>query len=223
MSYTYEEHKLYNPGIITTKIPEEFFSVLKEDVTDTINKKNNKVAAENPDLQNTLAKQYDYVIKQDFKDIIINATQTYSGKFDFILGASIHANQVCKINLQRKYEFFPSQTRSGALTWLLWLQIPYNLEDEDNVSSLVETGVKAASRMEFIYNTLDCGTRSQYLDVNQSHEGRLIMFPSFLRHAIHPFFTSDDHRVFMTGNVWISKPNHWRNHRWSFDTHVDWH
>ena len=98
------------------------------------------------------------------------------------------------VNVQKKHEFIPNHTHGGLLSYALWVKIPYNLDDE------LKTG-KYASTFEFNYNTI-MGTNLDYrIELDKSYEGELILFPANLQHCVYPFYTSDDTRISVSGNV----------------------
>jgi hypothetical protein len=210
--YTYEEVSLYNPGITKTAIPSYIFNKVKKEVEQEINYSNNKNNG-----NSIIQKDYNYFIKPDLKSVIEEVSLSYQNHFGFINGAEIKVSETCKISTQRKYEFVAPKTNDGSLTWYLWIQIPYDLKEELDLSNLVETGSNSISKFQFIYNTLDCGTNVCDIDLDKSWEGVLLLFPSFLRHSMQPFYTSDDYRVFLTGNVWFS-----RDGKWVYDSNKDW-
>ena len=41
------------------------------------------------------------------------------------------------------------------------------------------------------------------LDVDNEYEGKIMMFPSSLVHCVYPFYTSDDYRISLSGNIWL--------------------
>ena len=40
--------------------------------------------------------------------------------------------------------------------------------------------------------------------VDKSYEGKMLMFPSFVQHGVYPFYTSDDYRITVSGNVSVN-------------------
>jgi len=42
------------------------------------------------------------------------------------------------------------------------------------------------------------------VEVDKSWEGTIIMFPAFLHHMVHPFYTSDEYRISISGNLVIA-------------------
>ena len=39
------------------------------------------------------------------------------------------------------------------------------------------------------------------IDVDKSFEGKMLMFPAKMNHMVYPFFTSNDYRVTVSGNI----------------------
>ena len=68
-----------------------------------------------------------------------------------------------------------------------------------------ESNFKVASKFQFIYNLLDGGISTTQLDIDKTWEGSVIMFPSYLKHQVYPFQTSDEHRISISGNIEIKK------------------
>jgi hypothetical protein len=39
------------------------------------------------------------------------------------------------------------------------------------------------------------------IDVDKSFEGKMLMFPNSAYHTVYPFYTSDDYRITVSGNL----------------------
>ena len=39
------------------------------------------------------------------------------------------------------------------------------------------------------------------LFIDKTWEGTIVMFPSWLNHSVYPFYTSDDYRISISGNI----------------------
>ena len=39
------------------------------------------------------------------------------------------------------------------------------------------------------------------LNIDKTWEGKIVMFPSYLMHTVYPFFTSDEYRISIAGNI----------------------
>jgi hypothetical protein len=43
--------------------------------------------------------------------------------------------------------------------------------------------------------------RNQILPVDKSFEGKLVLFPGNMNHSVTPFYTSDEYRITVSGNI----------------------
>jgi len=107
------------------------------------------------------------------------------------------------VNYQKKYEFNPIHTHSGAFSFVVFLKIPYSLKKEDKYYS--KNGTKqddlATSRFTFLNPCLNYGVRATQIDVDKSFEGKGFMFPSKQSHMVYPFYTSNEYRITVSGNI----------------------
>jgi hypothetical protein len=105
------------------------------------------------------------------------------------------------VNVQHKHEFNPIHNHSGLFSFVMWLKIPYELADEDARFPGVKDHDKRASRFEFVFQDSLGRTRSQPVDVDKSMEGVMCLFPAAMYHTVYPFYTSDEPRITMAGNI----------------------
>ncbi len=110
------------------------------------------------------------------------------------------------INYQKKYEHNPIHNHSGNLSFALWVQIPYNLEDELSHPNCIDSNTPSNSLFEFVCTDFMGRIVQNTIAVDKSYEGCIIIFPSSLRHMVHPFYTSDDYRISIAGNLVASAP-----------------
>jgi len=111
------------------------------------------------------------------------------------------------INFQKKYEYNPPHMHSGLLSFVIWVTIPYNYEDESNFDNCKKTSKEEKSNGTFLFlhpqqdNSLSTPSigKTQLL-TDKTWEGRGVMFPAKLVHMVHPFYTSDDYRISISGN-----------------------
>jgi hypothetical protein len=108
------------------------------------------------------------------------------------------------INFQKKYEYNPLHNHAGNLSFVLWVQIPYNLKDELSHSNCVNSNTPSNSLFNFIYTDFMGRIVRHRIDVDKSWEGTMIIFPSSLCHMVHPFYTSDEYRISISGNLVVS-------------------
>ena len=89
------------------------------------------------------------------------------------------------------------------------LKIPYDLEEEIKVYPDVKKDGNtqiATSKFSFL-NANGMGVTHDVIDVDKSFEGKGFIFPSAQYHEVYPFYTSDDYRITVSGNlrykVWV--------------------
>lgn len=111
-------------------------------------------------------------------------------------------NDATWINFQQKYEYNPIHDHSGVLSWVYYHKVPYLLEKEDK---RFNDPTKEQFNGRFLFWP-DVGYHVT-LDIDNRHEGTFIMFPSTLHHAVYPFYTSDEYRITIAGNVGLKLKN----------------
>ena len=106
------------------------------------------------------------------------------------------------VNFQKKHEFNPFHSHSGALSFVLWIKIPYKYEDECNTPNTQNLGNQPCSGAFSFYYTSVLGSVSHYdYLLDPSWEGTLLVFPAVLSHQVYPFYTSDEERISISGNI----------------------
>ena len=108
------------------------------------------------------------------------------------------------VNFQKKYEFNPPHDHSGVVSFVIFVQIPYDLKDEELCYPNISRSAKNrnhTSKFTFL-NPGSCGGFIvDPLDVDKSFEGKMLMFSSKQMHEVYPFYTSDDYRITVSGNM----------------------
>ena len=120
----------------------------------------------------------------------------YTGKKEISL--QLHSLWV---NFQKKYEFNPIHVHEGLFSFVFWHKIPYKIENEiARYPNMKPDQVKAG---HFAFLQIGEMGRIQSIDlpVDNSWEGKIALFPADLNHTVYPFFTSDDVRITISGNV----------------------
>jgi hypothetical protein len=110
------------------------------------------------------------------------------------------------INFQKKYEHNPMHNHTGDLSFVLWISIPYDLKEELSLPNCKNSNTPVNSLFEFIFIDFLGKVVTSRIDVDKSYEGTIIMFPSALNHMVHPFYTSDEYRISISGNLVVAPP-----------------
>jgi hypothetical protein len=101
-------------------------------------------------------------------------------------------------NFQRKGEFNPLHNHSGLFSFVFWVDIPYNVEEEKNLDMSKDSSFPMGGSFSFHY--LDTLGRTTYHKIDPK-PGNFALFPAQLDHSVAPFYTSDEYRVSMSGNL----------------------
>jgi hypothetical protein len=103
------------------------------------------------------------------------------------------------INMQVKYEYNPIHNHDGALSWVTWVNIPYELEDE--LKLFPNANCQDVSMFSFVYTSALGEIATYRLPIDKTWEGTMCIFPARMRHAVAPFYTSNGVRISVAGNL----------------------
>ena len=109
-------------------------------------------------------------------------------------------------NRQKKHEFNPMHDHGGVYSFVIWLKIPYDWREEQSLPQFNGTKDedKKAGQFEFEYYDI-FGRKSHYnLNLDSSWENKMVFFPSMFNHCAYPFYTSDEDRISVSGNLWLN-------------------
>ncbi len=113
------------------------------------------------------------------------------------------------VNYQKKYEFNPPHNHSGIYSFVIFVDIPFDLEKEYEYFGEVggyrhnvpKRNSIYTSNFAFINTDYSGDIRCDSLNVDKSYEGKIIMFPAKQLHQVFPFYTSDGYRITVSGNL----------------------
>jgi len=109
------------------------------------------------------------------------------------------------INFMKKGEFNPIHGHNGVMSFVLWLKVPYYIDDEIKLYPNLHPEKLASGKFAFHYTDTIGTINTFFLAADKTFEGSLIVFPSLMRHSVFPFFSSDDERISISGNF-LFKP-----------------
>jgi|TARA_R100001460_G_scaffold16215_1_gene35553 hypothetical protein len=109
------------------------------------------------------------------------------------------------VNFQKKHEFNPPHTHTGVLSFVIFVQIPYDLKEEEKCFKikLSEDNSNQTSKFGFLNTDYQGRIKLHTLDVDKTFEGKILLFNSKQMHTVFPFYTSDDYRITVSGNLKI--------------------
>ena len=106
------------------------------------------------------------------------------------------------VNFQKKHEFNPIHLHTGVASFIIFVKIPYDLQEEEDYFEVVAGGdTKYTSKLSFVTVSHNGYIDSEPVDVDKSFEGKMLFFDAKHRHLVYPFYTSDDYRITVSGNI----------------------
>jgi len=195
-----QEISLINHGIILDDIPSELFSKIKEEskFVETNNKSMiSGLTAKGVSKHYFMNQEY----KKEFlefimhmKDVYLNIYPDYLADFKLLTHAVPFSCGNPWFNIQKRTEFIPIHIHEGVISYSAWIKIPYDVEEETKDE-------KYTSCFEFSYTSITGSKCSRLIKIDKSFEGKIMMFPSDLAHRVYPFYSVDDSRISMSGNI----------------------
>jgi hypothetical protein len=104
------------------------------------------------------------------------------------------------VNFQKKHEFNPVHKHSGIYSFVIWIDIPYDIKEEKESASSKHSNCNFPGHFEFIYTDILGRVRNYQIPADKSYNYTMMLFPSQLSHTVYPFFTSDEYRITVSGN-----------------------
>jgi hypothetical protein len=205
-------HLTGNTGYLLLKVPQEILSEIKISV-DEIQNDFTKAIPYNHELAGQLDKEYLTKLTHKATQYIRWAVEQYVDKnpkyyeykvtrlYDETKSVLMYDGNAW-VNFQEKYEYNPMHAHSGVFSYVIWYQIPFYKEDE------IKYGAGKGKRpntndngdFSFVYYNGE-NLVSDSLGIDKKKEGYIAVFPSDLQHQVFPFYTSDDYRITVSGNI----------------------
>jgi hypothetical protein len=200
---------LPNIGVIRGKLSDDALQVLKEEIN-KIQQDFSKAKPWNKDLAGHIRKEF---LLQDsvkiLEPMLINMALEHNEKYKYVdptfdveLGKKYRfAMETMWVNFQQKHEFNPLHRHTGIYSFVIWVEIPYFLNFEKEIGPGKNANVNRAGMFEFTYTDILGNLRGESIGVDKSYEGCIIMFPARLHHMVHPFYSTENYRISVAGNI----------------------
>ena len=201
-----------NYGYLIDKVPQEIITELKKPIDELQNdfslgkKYNYQLAGE-------IKHEYELDIPPQTKEYIKYLSQVFENESrymecNFDVETSLEFSKLW-VNFQKKHEYNPPHFHNGVYSFVIWYQIPYTFEEEKKYSFKHDLqGGSTNGIFQFLVPTpfnsrQNIAVRNLYMD--KSKEGYVAIFPSNLYHCVHPFYSSDEYRITIAGNIQLHK------------------
>ena len=106
------------------------------------------------------------------------------------------------VNFQSKHEFNPFHMHLATISFVIWMKIPYEYKNEANTARTkgIADGCMSGC-FQFLFTSMLGQIVKHSYFLNPSYEGTILIFPSTFNHTVYPFFTSDEDRISISGNI----------------------
>jgi hypothetical protein len=199
-----------NLGIIISQLPDDIFYELKKEI-----KKIKRDIDNQPKLVGKLAghieNSYDLInCKNSLENYILNKVLEYDREFKYLDSINnLNSNlplvlESLWVNFQKKCEFNPNHNHSGVISFVIWIEIPYDIKEEISSGYGKNSTMNLSSAFQFTYCDILGNITNYPIYVDKSYEGKIIIFPNKLVHCVYPFFSSDEYRISVAGNITIN-------------------
>ena len=196
-----------NLGFLKIQLTNEQVSPILREVEEI--KKNFINATEaNEYLVGHIEKEYELNKSKDYFNFLLkDLVHIYEDTFGYIARQSQLSESVplgvsdVWVNFQSKHEFNPAHDHSGVLSFVLWINIPYTIKEENEKSPGRRSKTPLAGHFGFYYTNI-LGQICYYdIPADKTMENCMLIFPSRLNHTVHPFYSSDEYRISVSGNI----------------------
>ena len=208
--YSFDSHWFNSPGYLIADVPE----CVKEELTASLKElhENNPEEHRNKERPH-IDKEYYLPITNNIKYMVESMALEYerifgldhtNGSTDTLPKVRGYELKQLWVNYSKKHEFVPVHWHSGVYSFVIWVQVPYdiNVERKKYFNTSNEVG-----SFYFRYNTAIGGSSVICIPADKSWEWKMTFFPAKLDHGVNPFYSSDDYRVSIAGNVYVKDLN----------------
>lgn len=105
------------------------------------------------------------------------------------------------VNFQKKHEFNPMHIHDGLYSFVIWHKVPYTMQKEKERLPHMRSEDFRAGMFSFFFCEPSGKISQEALPVDNSWEGKVALFPASLNHCVYPFYTSDEYRISISGNL----------------------
>ena len=155
---------------------------------------------------NTLTDRSDWLWQHTLLPLCIKYDQEFSN-----LGDNIPVNQKHPyylknfwVNYQKQNEFNPLHDHTGVYSFVVWMKIPTNHDEQNKNPISLKANTKAISTFQFSHLDIIGGSRPYTYEMNPEVEGTILFFPSQLPHQVYPFYDCKEDRISISGNICLN-------------------
>ena len=164
----------------------------------------------NHNLAGNIAESYDLVDEDDyfFNEVLKPVSLRYISENSAVnnfQSNNLSSEDICLnkfwVNYQYKTEFNPMHIHTGIISFVIWIKIPTESEEQHNLPIAKNSNTPSASDFAFAYTDIIGNIQSYQIQLSPRDNGLMMIFPASLNHQVYPFYECDKKRVSISGNV----------------------
>ena len=105
------------------------------------------------------------------------------------------------VNYQKQTEFNPTHDHKGVYSFVIWMQIPTEYDEQKENPIAKNTNSDVISNFCFDYRDIIGESQYHTYVMSKKMEGKMVFFPSKLPHTVYPFFNCSEDRISISGNI----------------------
>lgn len=211
VNYSAKFIPIYTIGFLECQVPESLLVSLREETNSMIQKEFEGCIPYNYGLAGNIQKEF--ALQNNVKkleEFVCSVAPLYWKAYKSNQATKKHYLRYNErgeydvwVNFQKKGEYNPIHQHSGALSFVIYLNVPYTLEQERTYGYTRANNFHSSGVFEFVYvdQYLTGGINSFPVPTDKKFEGKMIMFCSSLNHLVYPFHSSDEYRITIAGNI----------------------
>ena len=212
-----ETVNLSNIGIVKSQASPELMTIIGEEIS-KIQSDFSKAVAKNQTLAGNILHEYQLTdclsaLEMKTREMAMLHQETYSDSST--TGMNAHTNilesgkipklklKSAWVNFQQKGEFNPIHNHTGLYSFVLWYKVPYYSNIEEMAGPGRKSKNQLSGKFQFHYTDILGNISGAALPIDKQWEGQILLFPSLLNHSVFPFYSSNDYRISVAGNLFL--------------------
>ncbi len=200
----------YSLGFVKETVPDNIFDILLEGCKEA---KYENTRAVNT-LVGNLEESYDIILPTEkfifVEEYLVKLCARYEKQYNLMRyeksvvcdGYNLELQRLW-VNYQKKYEFNPLHHHTGLYSFVIWVKIPYDFRNEFELDLCKNSNNKCPGSFAFYYPNAIGELEENIIELDPSFEKQIVVFPSKVNHCVYPFYTSDDYRISISGNMYL--------------------
>jgi len=200
-------------GYVEGTVPDDIFDMI---VSSAYEAKENDLKAVDTlvgNLEESYIMELPFYKHMEFEKYLLSICREYENNFNLMTYYPILSGdrplslnlKMLWANFQKKYEFNPVHHHTGLYSFVIWVKIPYDYRKEFEIDSCKNSKAKYPGTFAFYFSSSYGMVEEKTILLDPTFEKKIVLFPSNLSHCVYPFYTSDEYRISISGNLYLSQ------------------